>query len=151
MSYIKELYKANPELLVEFVKKVFKTKYDNHIKVSLMRELNKNLEDEVLLYIQSSMYNNVDTEALTLKDFSIVWKGENLKFDDKRLMAYLKFMTKIYGKGHVLKFGQCRNYEKMDWLNNFDTVTISTEKEMLAVLDKPKKKTTKQNKDTYSL
>ena len=147
MNYIKELYTKKPELLVEFAKKTFKTRYDNHVRVA--HAVNKNnLGDRVLFIMYSSEYNNLEHELLEFKDFSINWKDEDLKYNDKRLIRYFKFMTKIYGLEFLREFREYRKNQRNAWLDEFDAETTYMEKEILAVVDKSKNKKAKEVEET---
>ena len=134
MGYIKDLYNKNPELVIGFAKKVFKTKYGDH--VSVLHAVNKNdLGEKVLFFMRSTKYNDVQVEPLELNDFSVIWNGDMLNFDDRRLIAYLKFMAKLYGNDYLQGFHDYRAKERNEFNTKFNATTYAIEAKLAEAIN----------------
>ncbi|MBO5910081.1 MAG: hypothetical protein J6Q15_01085, partial [Clostridia bacterium] len=112
---------------------------DNNVTV--MRTLNKNnTSDKVVFFMRSTMYNNVEVEPLELNDFSIRWNGSMLDFDDKRLVAYLKFMARVYGNEYLQGFHDYRIEECEELVSQFNSTTYAIEGELVKAISGINKK-----------
>lgn len=148
MNYIKDLYEKRPELVNNFIKKFFQFNKNEKIVEHIEEDEFWKTDEYVELFVG---LGGGQYQDLIIEDFAICCNGDYLEIGDKRIDTYLKLMAKIYGDEYVLRFHEYRNGERNEWLDEFDALTTSIEKDMFKAVEQSKKKNVGQVKEQNNL